>query len=228
MKVGRTHVISLFSAGSGLLAGGVAGYLLCRHRLSREFEERLSEEIAAIKRHYRPGACQHETGAPYIGPADVHSDDQGSDLESEDDPEYDGESAVDDDDESATSDEDWGVGAESESQPEVSDGIRGDTSKPYDITLEQFTDPPDLGWQQITIKYYAGDKILVDEQDKPIPDIKRTVGNVREDTFGDKDSDQPGIKYVRNHKLQVDFEIIRDERAYIDAVLSYGLPNRTE
>jgi hypothetical protein len=96
--------------------------------------------------------------------------------------------------------------------------------KPYVIPFEEFGDSPP-GYQQITVTYYAGDGVLADDQDQPIRDISRTVGPLNPLSFGGVSKD-PHIRYVRNQRLEIDFEIILNARSYAEAVLNYGNPHR--
>ena len=102
---------------------------------------------------------------------------------------------------------------------------RNHGDKPYVISAEELGEPPNPGWQQLTITYYAGDQVLADDKDQPIRDIRGTVGSVELITFGGPSGD-PHLKYVRNEKLEIDFEIVYDRRSYADVVLNYGQPNR--
>ena len=98
-----------------------------------------------------------------------------------------------------------------------------DDSKPYGISIEEYCDPPE-GRQQITITYYATDKVLVDDQNGPIPNITATVGPINPMLFGGISQD-PHIRYVRNNRMDVDFEIILNAGSFAEEVLGYGNPN---
>jgi len=101
-----------------------------------------------------------------------------------------------------------------------------DTSKPYGIGIEEFCDPPD-GYRQITITYYASDKVLVDDKNGPILDIVKTVGPLTALDFGGISGD-PHIRYVRNPNLDADFEIILNAGSYAEEILHYGRPNKPQ
>jgi hypothetical protein len=98
------------------------------------------------------------------------------------------------------------------------------TSKAYVISEEDFL-AGEKGYQQIEVTYYAGDKVLADDQGQPIPELVRTVGMLSPELFGGVSGD-PHIRYVRNEKLEVDFEITLSNRAYVDEVLNYGRAGR--
>jgi hypothetical protein len=98
--------------------------------------------------------------------------------------------------------------------------------KPYIISEEEFTDTPPE-WQRLTLTYFAADKVLVDDKDQPIErgNVVKTIGIVTRSDFGAASGD-PNICYVRNQDFEVDFEVVLDNRAYADAILHYGQPNR--
>jgi hypothetical protein len=101
-----------------------------------------------------------------------------------------------------------------------------DLSGPYAIDLEDFCNAPE-GQQQITITYYASDKVLVDDQNNPIPDIVGNVGQLSALDFGGISQD-PHIRYVRNERIDVDFEIILHSGSFAQEVLHYGRPDPEE
>jgi hypothetical protein len=96
-----------------------------------------------------------------------------------------------------------------------------DTTRPYVITLAEFSEENET-YSKITLTYFSSDNTLCDERDAPIRDTS-IVGVGFEDLFG-QDSDDPDVLYVRNDKLQVDFEIARRNESYTQTVLGYGKP----
>ena len=95
---------------------------------------------------------------------------------------------------------------------------------PYIITEEEFSETK-LNFQKLSIKYYTGgkDKVLCDDKDAEIPNITWTVGANTLDQFG-IDQNGPHILYVRNEKIEVDFEICLDYNSYTEKVLGYIPP----
>lgn len=92
----------------------------------------------------------------------------------------------------------------------------------YPITVEEAGEV-DAGWQTACVKWYEDGNTLVDERGSPIPNIVGTVGPLGPDRFGE-DPENPMLCYVKNHKLEIIFEIERDRRSYSDVVLGYGNP----
>jgi hypothetical protein len=225
--------VALGSLGSGLL-----GYALARSRARRAYAVRLDKAVAEVKAHYsRPIFSKVDEDGEIVKLVpnrttwtDVVK--QTFEVKAVRDPlEGIGDGSVDGD----AADEDSGdgrAGAESEGSgglPAVAVGtdlaVEGDDENPFVISEAQFGELNEEGFQTISVTYYAADKVLVDDQDQPIRDMLGTVGTLNPLGFGGI-SDDPHIRYVRNRRLEVDFEILLDARSYTDTVLGYGSPNR--
>lgn len=72
-------------------------------------------------------------------------------------------------------------------------------------------------YNQVTLTYFAEDDVLVDENEMPIEDVDATVGNANMDRFGYKSRD-PKVVYIRNDRLQIDYEVVRHEGSYAEQV----------
>jgi len=83
---------------------------------------------------------------------------------------------------------------------------------PYAISFEEFNEN-EPNHEQTTLTYYEMDDTLVDSQDKPVDDTEYTVGDDNLNRFGDGSGD-PNVVYVRNNKIDMDFEIVRDKGSY--------------
>lgn len=59
----------------------------------------------------------------------------------------------------------------------------------------------------MSVTYYLGDGVLVDNRDQVIPNILMTTGPLSRESFGGISGDDR-IRYVRNHKLEHDFEVL--------------------
>lgn len=82
-------------------------------------------------------------------------------------------------------------------------------TEPYIIHVDEFV-TEEMGYEQSTITWYEGDQILTDSRDIPMYNHVAIVGQLR---FGHGSKD-PNIVYVRNEKLQAEYEILRDEGSY--------------
>ncbi|QXO14663.1 hypothetical protein SEA_RUNHAAR_59 [Gordonia phage Runhaar] len=88
---------------------------------------------------------------------------------------------------------------------------------PYIISVSEFMEN-DPQYQQNTISYYQGDGVLADERDQPIPDKNSIVGEQNLVRFGEGSGDD-NIVFVRNDRLEVDFEITQSLGTYSEEVL---------
>lgn len=87
------------------------------------------------------------------------------------------------------------------------------------IPSDEFFDG-DGNFEKITIVYYEADETLADERDTVIPNIKDVIGLEAIKSFG-KDSDDPNVVYVRNHKSSCDFEVVRNPGSYEEIILGF-------
>ena len=90
---------------------------------------------------------------------------------------------------------------------------------PYVITPEDFANSPP-GYNCCPLDYYK-DGILADGWGVPM-DIEETIGEEALDHFGEYVDD---IVYVRNERLELDYEVTRDPRTYKEAERAYSDPN---
>ncbi|QAU06290.1 hypothetical protein SEA_RICKMORE_56 [Gordonia phage Rickmore] len=91
------------------------------------------------------------------------------------------------------------------------------SGQPYIISVSEFMEN-DPQYSQNTISYYQGDSVLADDSDQPIPDINSIVGERNLQRFGEGSGD-PNIVFVRNDRLEVDFEITQSLGTYAEEVL---------
>lgn len=92
-----------------------------------------------------------------------------------------------------------------------------DPEKPYIITHDEFYESEN---QMVTLTWFEGDEVLADEKDAHIPDVDRVVGedNLLRIGYGSGD---PNILYIRNEKMEVDFEVVKNEGKYTEQVLGF-------
>lgn len=95
-------------------------------------------------------------------------------------------------------------------------------SKPYVIPIGDFMNPEEdfEDYDKITITYYEEDEVLTDDADKTFSDVDGTVGLMNLKKFG-RNSDNPDIVYVRNERINTDFEIARVAGSYTQIVLGF-------
>lgn len=102
-----------------------------------------------------------------------------------------------------------------------------DKSKPYVVSVEDFMQgfslhPGGPEFAQQTLTYYEGDDTLADDKDKVMNDQERllTVGTHLSD-FG-LFSNDPNAVYIRNHKLNMDLEVVKNQGSYSEVVAGLG------
>ena len=99
----------------------------------------------------------------------------------------------------------------------------GDTKeqaeKPSTAPEEVYVIPPEeFGmldeYDTVSLTYYA-DQVLADDDDRPVENVEETVRFDSLSHFGEYEDDSV---FVRNDRLKVDFEILKDRRKYSDVL----------
>lgn len=88
------------------------------------------------------------------------------------------------------------------------------TEAPYVLHRDEFY-ADEKGYSQITLTYYSGDNIMVDEDDSPIYSHELITGPM---LFG-HGSEDPNVFHVRNDKRRAEYEILYDPGLYSIEVL---------
>lgn len=83
---------------------------------------------------------------------------------------------------------------------------------PYAISFEEFNENSPTH-EQTTLMYYTLDDTLVDAKDMPIDNVEYTIGEDNLTRFGHGSGD-PNVVYVRNEKIDMDFEVVKSEGSY--------------
>lgn len=95
--------------------------------------------------------------------------------------------------------------------------MRRNSDHPYIIHQDEFASS-DTDYAQVTYVYYAGDDVLVDEDEKPLTNRDFLIGPNVLTRFG-HGTDDYNILYVRNPNLELEFEICRTLGSYEEEVL---------
>lgn len=93
--------------------------------------------------------------------------------------------------------------------------------EPYIIHKEEFYNN-ERDYTQTTLTYYAGDDILVDEEESPVYNHNSVVGQL---IFGHGSGGDPNVVHVRNPKLHAEYEILLDTGLYSVEVLGLEIEN---
>lgn len=87
--------------------------------------------------------------------------------------------------------------------------------RPYILHRDEFFLKDEPNFSQTSIMWYNGDKILCDERDTPIYNPEEVVGEI---IFGHGSGD-PSIVYIRNERLEAEYEVILNDGYYQVEVL---------
>lgn len=222
----RLKVVGVVSGIVIFAAGGLVGYQVAKRRLVPKYEAHLAEEIEAAKDFYKRVAKEGEYETPekaaralnrYRGEEIRVIPEGGTITNTEDIQEEDSSEEL------MTVVEEKNVFVESKSNAEKFDYdaemANRESGKPYVITRDEFMQN-ETEYDQITLTYFAGDDVLTDDQDKPIENTNRVVGdaNLMKFGYGSKDN---RVVYVRNDKMDSEFEIIKHDGKYSQEILGY-------
>lgn len=96
-----------------------------------------------------------------------------------------------------------------------------DMDRPHIIEPEEFGE---CDYEEVSLTHYA-DGVLTDEQDNPIEDVDGIVGEDYAEHFGEYEDNSV---FVRNDRLQTDFEILADQRNFSDLNKNKSYPMEDE
>lgn len=208
--------VALSVAISSTVTAATAAYLITRRKLDVEMDRRLEEEVAKSKKFFSNLEAEKEYVTPQQKLKEIVRDlnDESRIVE---------ETIVEEG--YVTSDATGDLvevaknvftdAKQTELDPE--DIEARDPEKPYIITEKEFFEDDR---QTITLTWFEGDEVLADEKDEHIPDIDRVVGEDNLLRFGVGSGD-PNVLYVRNEKMEVDFEVVKNEGKYTEQILGF-------
>lgn len=93
----------------------------------------------------------------------------------------------------------------------------------YILHIDEFL-ADEMEWNnQSTLTWYEADQILCDSKDVPIYNYLEIVGDQMQFGHGSKD---PNVCYIRNERLQAEYEVLRDPGSYEAEVLGGQVEER--
>lgn len=98
------------------------------------------------------------------------------------------------------------------------EALNRNPENPYIIHVDEYNDEigdDGIAYSKSTLTYYKGDDVLVDDHDVPVYNHEKVASPL---TFG-KGSQDPSIVYIRNERLEADYEVILDHGYYQVEVL---------
>jgi hypothetical protein len=215
--------ISIVSAAVGL----AVGYKVAEKRLAAQFEERLERETAEMKTFYqnvkKPYSTPEEAVADLIPqpetvvvPAMVDPREKAQKVQYNKIVKTEEYVAVEDE-----SEEGAAAAEEELIHQNIFESVR-DTENPYIISEDDFMGN-ETGYEQATLTFYVKGGVLADEREDVIDDMTNTTGNDFPSRFG-SGSDNENVVYIRNEKLQMEFEVLKSDRSYEEDVLGMDQP----
>lgn len=233
---------------SGIGLGYVSGYLITKKRLVKHYDEVLEAEIESVKKAYDPSRKEGIFATPE-GAVKVLITDRDGDLNAEgrrrvEELIRDNSYAVDPEQENEWKRQAAALDAEERVEDQLPDGdtimqsIWNNSAnrpnpeaidpseempapsedRPYIITIAQFMTDGVHEDNKVSLLYFEEDGQLVDEREALVSEIERTVGENNLQNFGLGSKDRNAL-YVRNERLDCDFEIIRDSRSFSEVIL---------
>lgn len=219
-------VTAVFSS----LTGAVIGYKVAQKRLREYYEDISTEEIAQAKSFYASlHAIREKPASPEAVLAALHSQEVLEELHNVEataimrdyagNPDV-GKSGV------------KNIFTEAEVVPDLGKGwdyptelrIREENpGKPYILSQEEYFEN-EPGHEQTALTYFLGDDTLSDDKDVPVPDADATVGDETLTQFGHGSKDNR-VVYVRNERLEMDFEIALSDGKFQVEVLGFDDPD---
>lgn len=98
-----------------------------------------------------------------------------------------------------------------------------DKTPPFVISRFVYAyDEEGTSYEKITLTYYPDDRVLLDDEEDPIEDVGNTVGWRNLSQFGNE-SEDPNVVFVRNRRLETDFEVIKEDDAQLPLHVKYGM-----
>lgn len=204
--------------------GAAIGSAVTWKVVKTKYEQIVQEEIDSVKEEYsRLTKMMKKEVEAYHKITGVNQNEIDDDFEEEyDDNSYDDN--VNDDDQSFDEQEMtdyYKISSRYRGESTSEDDEEGDKGKskeapyingPYVIAPDDFsTSPP--GYSAQALDYFA-DGVLADSWGVQL-DVEETIGEDALEHFGDYTDD---IVYVRNERVEIDYEVTRDPRTYAEAV----------
>lgn len=207
-----------------LAVGASAGYLYARKQLTDVYQILLEEEVARTQAFYRQ---KNQTGgfsspleaAAALIPEEtlvtvedfkVIARELGYAVPEEEEPEAEEQNIFSGGEEDPDEDR---IAAEEASRSDA---------EPYIISVEEYMQS-ETGYRQFTLTYFEKDGTLVDEEEKPVDETTKYVGDGNLQRFGYRSKDR-NVVYIRNEKAELEFEVIRSQRSYSEDVLGFVKP----
>lgn len=201
----KNNLQFLVGFGVGCVVGALVGYKMLKKKLEVKFEEKLNKEFDSAK---RLKSAKKSENKPPIKECLKNKDSNNS--EEKDKKEY--ENYADYYKSNASSTPTNSAKEVKDEQTEKKETKKRAHKGPYVISPDDF-DSVD-GYIPIWLTYYA-DGVLADDNNYEKVDIKSTIGTAALNKFGEYEKD---VVHVRNDEKKCDYEVVKDNRTYEQAV----------
>ncbi len=99
-----------------------------------------------------------------------------------------------------------------------------DYTPPFVISREKYAWDEEEGdeYDKITLTYFPKSRVLLDDDKDPIDDVDSTIGWKSLNQFGGESGD-PDVVFVRNRRMLVDYEVVREDDDELPLHVKYGM-----
>ena len=204
-------------AAAGLAAGVIAGYAIARVVMNQHLAERVNAEVEAefaqLRAHFaaKEAARKANEEKPDLAEKVQELGYASREPDALEQVEAEQINAFDKDEPQPEPEDPWNQQAEMAKRGAI---------HPYVIHKDEFV-VNDEEHEQVTLTYFMGDDVLSDERDTVIAEPDVIVGLDNLQRFGDG-SEDPNIVYIRNPRLEVDYEVIRSEGTFAQEVHGFS------
>lgn len=102
--------------------------------------------------------------------------------------------------------------------------VTGQNFQPFVISQAEYAwDEEGQAYDKETLTYFPRERVLVDDDEEVIDDVRGVIGWPNLNRFGDE-SEDADIVFVRNRRLNTDYEVVRDEENRPPLHVRYGMP----
>lgn len=202
-------------AAAGLTAGVIAGYAITRMIMAQHMTDQVNaaveEEFANLRAHFdaKEQARLGEENKPPLTELENIVEERGYAPTTEVHDEV--QNAFEQDEPQPEPEDPWNQIVEQQNRGPI---------HPYIIHQDEHMANED-DYTQVTLTYFSGDDVLADERDTVIAEPDVIVGLDNLQKFGHGSND-PNTVYIRNPRLEVDYEVIRSEGTFAQEVHGFS------
>jgi hypothetical protein len=194
--------------GMGVIVGFGVGYFVAEQRLKTKYSKLASEEINKVREHYYAKTVAAEPKPSInevIEKTDIPPRPTKPPVVVEEAKPVVVNNVFDE-----STDREWSYAEEL---------TRREPGVPYIIHIDEFrVNEPEH--TQVSYTYYEQDDVLCDSHFMKVDDMDEAIGLGNLGHWGHGSND-PNVVYVRNEKLNLDFEVVRDRGLYAEAAHGY-------